>query len=47
MFYVPVNSYGYVETVRNLTTLFPGQAWLSMYQHFVHIVSLVTDNNPS
>ena len=28
----------------HLTTLFPGQA---VNQYFVHILSLVTDNNPS
>ena len=32
----------------HLTTLFPGQAWLSgLNQYFVHILWLVTDNNPS
>ena len=32
-----------------LTTLFPGQAWLQVSgnQYFVHILLLVTDNNPS
>ena len=33
----------------HLTALFPGQAWTSkaVNQYFVHILSLVTDNNPS
>ena len=32
----------------HLTTLFPGQTWLeAANQYFVHILSLVTDNNPS
>ena len=30
----------------HLPTLFPGQAWLSVIQYSVHILSLVTDNNP-
>ena len=43
IFKVPVNSYGHVRTVSHLTTLFPGQ----VNQYFVHILSLVIDNNPS
>ena len=31
----------------HLTTLFPGQAEQAVNQYFVHILSLVTDNNPS
>ena len=31
----------------HITTLFPGQAWISINQYLVHILSLVTDNNPS
>ena len=30
----------------HLTTLFPGQALQAVNQYFVHILSLVTDNNP-
>ena len=29
MLYVPVNSYGHIGMVSSLTTLFPGQDWLS------------------
>ena len=31
----------------HLTTLFPGQVEQAVKQYFVHILSLVTDNNPS
>ena len=31
----------------HLTTLLPGQAWTSGKPYLVHILSLVTDNNPS
>ena len=31
----------------HLTTLFPGKLEQAVNQHFVHILSLVTDNNPS
>ena len=44
LLYVPLNSYGHYGTVSYLTTLFPEQA---VNQYFLHILSLVTDNNPS
>ena len=31
----------------HLTTLFPGKLEQAVNQYFVHIFSLVTDNNPS
>ena len=31
----------------NLTTLFPGRIEQAVSQYFVHILSLVTGNNPS
>ena len=43
MFYIPVNSYGHVETVSSPNHTF---SWLSLDQYFVHLLSLVTDNNP-
>ena len=42
--YVPAKSYGHVGMVSSHNhTVFPGQAF---NQYFVHIISLVTDNNP-
>ena len=47
-FYVPVNSYGQVEMVSSPNHTFSlGKLDLSVNQYFVHILSLVTDNNPS
>ena len=43
MLYVPDNSHGHVGTVSSPNYTF---SW-SVYQYFVHILSLVTDNNPS
>ena len=46
--YVPVKSYGPVGTVSSPSnTFFLGQLDLAVNQYFVHILSLVTDNNPS
>ena len=45
--YVPVNSYGHVKTVSSPNhTFFLGKLDLLVNQYFVHILSLVTDNNP-
>ena len=47
-FYVPVNSYGQLEIVSSPNhTFFLGKLDLSVNQYFVHILSFVTDNNPS
>ena len=44
MLNAPINSYGHVETVSlSRHTFSPGQA----YQYFVHILLILTDNNPS
>ena len=43
-----VNSYGHGRTVSSPNhTFFPGQAGTRDNQYFVHILSLVSDNNPS
>ena len=47
MFYVPVNSYGHDETVSSPNHFFPGELDFAVNQYFVHIILLVTDNNPS
>ena len=48
MLYVPVNSYGHVGTVRSSKhTFFLGKLNQAVKQYFVHILKLVTDNNPS
>ena len=48
MLYVPVNSYGHVRTVSSFNhTFFLGKLEQAINQYFVHILSLVTDNNPS
>ena len=41
LLYVPVNSYGHVETV-----YLTGKLDYVVNQYFVHILSLVTDTNP-
>ena len=41
--YVPVNSYGHVETVSSPDRTF---CW-AVNQYFVYILSFVTENNPS
>ena len=43
MFYIPVNSFGHVDTVNPPNHTF---SWASL-TYFVHILSLVSDNNPS
>ena len=46
--YVPVNSYGHVGMVSSLNhTFFLSKLDLTVNQYFVHILLLVTDNNPS
>ena len=46
--YVPVNSFGHVETVNSPNqTFFLRKLDLAINQYFVHILLLVTDNNPS
>ena len=46
--YIPVNSYGHVRTVSSHNhTFFLGMLDLAVNQYFVHILSLVSDNNPS
>ena len=46
--YILVNSYGHVETVSSPNhTFFLGKLDKAVNQYFVHILSLVTDNNPS
>ena len=43
-----VNSYGHGRTVSSPNhTFFVGKLEQSVNQYFVHILSLVTDNNPS
>ena len=45
---VPVNSYGHVRTVSSPShTFFLGNLEQAVDQYFVHILSFVTDNNPS
>ena len=45
---IKVNSYGHVRTVSSPYHNFPGQTWLkAVNQYFMHILPLVTDNNPS
>ena len=45
MIYVPVNSYGHVETVSSHNhPFFLSKLDLAVNQYFVHILSLVTDN---
>ena len=45
---VPVNSYGHVGMVSSRNhTFFSGKLDLAVNQYFVHILLLVTDNNPS
>ena len=46
LLYVLFNSYGHVGTVNSPTTLFfLGKLDRAVNQYFVHILSLVTDNN--
>ena len=46
--YVPVNSYGHAGMVSSpYHTFFLGKLEQAVNQYFVHILSLVTDNNPS
>ena len=48
LLYVPVNNYGPVGTVSSPNhTFFLGKLERAVIQYFVHILSLVTDNNPS
>ena len=45
MLNVPVNSYGHVRSSNN--TFFLAKLDYKVNQYFVHILSFVTDNNPS
>ena len=46
--YIPVNSYGHVGMVSSPNhTFFLDKLDYVVNQYFVHILSLVTDNNPS
>ena len=49
--YISVNSYGHVERLETVSSPnhipFLGKLEQAVYQNFVHILSLVTDNNPS
>ena len=46
--FVPVNSYSHVGMVSSPNhTFFLGKLEQAVNQYFVHIVSLVSDNNPS
>ena len=48
LLHVPVNSYGHYGTVSSSNyTSFLGKLKQVVNQYFVHILSLVTDNNPS
>ena len=48
LLYIPVNSYGHVGTVSSANhTFFLGKLDLAVNQCFMHILSLVTDNNSS
>ena len=48
MLYVQVNSYGHVVTVISPNqTFFLGKLDWAVNQYFMHILSLVTGNNPS
>ena len=48
LFYIPENSYGHVGTVSSLNhTFFLGKLEQAVNQYIVHILSRVTDNNPS
>ena len=48
MLYIPVNIYGHVGTVRSPNhTFFLSKLDQAVNQYFVHILLLVTDNNPS
>ena len=44
--YVSVNSYGHDEAVSLHTYFFLSKLDEAVNQYFVHILSLVTDNNP-
>ena len=47
MLNIPVNSYGHVGIVSSPNhTFFLGKLDSAVNQYFVHILSLVTDNNP-
>ena len=45
--YVPVNSYGHGRTVSSPNHTFLGKLEQEANQYFLHILSLVTDDNPS
>ena len=48
LLYIPVNSYGHVGTFSSPShTFFLGKLGQVVNQYFVHILSLVADNNPS
>ena len=48
LLYIPVNSYGHVGTFSSPShTFFLGKLEQAVNQYFVHILSLVADNNPS
>ena len=48
LLYVPVISYGHVGTVSSPNhTFFLGKLELAVNHYFMHILLLVTDNNPS
>ena len=48
LLYVPVNSYGHVGTVSSPNhTFFLGNLEQAVNHYFMHILLLVTDNNPS
>ena len=48
LLYVPVKSYGHVGTVSSLNlSIVLGKHEQAVNQYFLHILLLVTDNNPS
>ena len=48
LLYVPVNIYGHVKTTSSPNhTFFLDKLEQAVNQYFVHIISLVTDSNPS
>ena len=47
LLYIPVNSYGHYGMVSSPNHTFVDKLEQAVKQYFVHILSLVTDNNPS
>ena len=48
LLYIPVNRYGHVGPVSSSNhTFYLGKLEQAVNQYFMHILSLVTDNNPS